>query len=100
MFLRTRGRVGLFLPGDADATVTGGQRWPDGRRRVDHMDGSGVYRTESGMIFRVSEDEDGHLSVGILEGSTWVDARIGVVGLRRSPTTVRLTAKQVLRLPA
>lgn len=60
----------------------------------------GVYRTESGMIFRVSEDADGHLSVGILEGSTWVDARIGVVGLRRSPTTVRLTPKQVLRLPA
>jgi hypothetical protein len=64
------------------------------------VEGSGVYRTESGMIFRVSEDPDGHLSVGILKGSTWVDARIGVVGLRRSPTTVRLTQKQILRLPA
>jgi hypothetical protein len=52
------------------------------------------------MIFRVSEDADGHLSVGILEGSRWVDARIGVVGLRRSPTTVRLTPKQIQRLPA
>jgi hypothetical protein len=70
------------------------------RRRVDRVEGSDVYRTESGMIFRVSEDPDGHLSVGILEGSRWVEARIGVVGLRRSPTTVRLTQKQILRLPA
>ena len=52
------------------------------------------------MIFRVSEDAEGHPKVGVLEGSAWVDARIGVVGLRRSPTTVRLTPKQVLRLPA
>jgi hypothetical protein len=64
------------------------------------VEGSGVYRTESGMIFRVSEDAEGHLTVGILKGATWVDGRIGVVGLRRSPTTVRLTPKQVLRLPA
>jgi hypothetical protein len=61
---------------------------------------TGVYRTESGMIFRVSEDAEGHLTVGILKDATWVEARIGVVGLRRSPTTVRLTAKQILRLPA
>ena len=67
---------------------------------MDRVEGWGVYRTESGMIFRVSEDDDGHLSVGILQGSRWVDGRIGVVGLRRSPTTVRLTPKQVLRLPA
>ena len=64
------------------------------------MEGSGVYRTESGMIFRVSEDAEGHLAVWILEEAAWVEARIGVVGLRRSPTTVRLTPKQILRLPA
>jgi hypothetical protein len=52
------------------------------------------------MIFRVSEDAEGHLSVWILEEAVWVEARIGVVGLRRSPTTVRLTPKQILRLPA
>ncbi len=63
------------------------------------MQESGVYRTESGMIFRVSEDPEGHLSVGILKDATWVEARIGVVGLRVAPTTVRLTPKQVLRLP-
>ncbi len=63
------------------------------------MQGSGVYRTESGMIFRVNEDLDGHLSVGILKDSAWVEARVGVAGLRVAPTTVRLTQKQVLRLP-
>ena len=63
------------------------------------MQGSGVYRTESGMIFRVNEDVDGHLSVGILKDSAWIDARVGVAGLRVAPTTVRLTPKQVLRLP-
>ena len=64
------------------------------------MEGSAVYRTESGMIFRVSEDADGHLSVGILEGSALGRRADRVVGLRRSPTTVRLTPKQIERLPA
>ena len=64
------------------------------------VEGSGVYRTESGMIFRVTEDPDGHLTVGILKDARWVDARVGVAGLRVAPTTVRLTPKQVLRLPA
>ncbi len=63
------------------------------------MQESGVYRTESGMIFRVSEDGEGHLSVGILQDATWVDGRVGIIGLRVAPTTVRLTSKQVLRLP-
>jgi hypothetical protein len=69
------------------------------RRRVMGVQGSGVYRTESGMIFRVSEDIEGHLSVGVLQDARWVDARVGIVGLRVAPTTVRLTPKQVLDLP-
>jgi hypothetical protein len=69
------------------------------RRRVKVVEGSGVYRTESGMIFRVSEDIDGHLSVGVLQDTRWVDARVGIVGLRVAPGTVRLTPKQVLSLP-
>ena len=63
------------------------------------MEASGVYRTESGMIFRVSEDLDGHLSVGVLEDSRWVEASVGIVGLRVAPGTRRLTPKQVLNLP-
>jgi hypothetical protein len=58
-----------------------------------------VYRTESGMIFRVSEGGDGHLAVQTLDETGWVQAGLGVIGLRVAPTTVRLTAKQVLRLP-
>jgi hypothetical protein len=60
---------------------------------------SNVYRTESGTIFRVTDDGDGHISVRVLKESGWQDASIGMVGLRVSPTTVRLTQKQVLRLP-
>ena len=63
------------------------------------VEGSGVYRTASGMIFRVSEDIDGHLSVGVLQDARWVEARVGIVGLRVAPGTRRLTAKQVLNLP-
>jgi hypothetical protein len=63
------------------------------------VDETGVYRTESGMIFRVIEDSEGHLSVGVLQEAIWVAARIGIVGLRVAPTTVRLTERQVLALP-
>lgn len=63
------------------------------------MKESNVYRTESGTIFRVTDDGDGHISVRVLKESGWQDASIGMVGLRVSPTTVRLTQKQVLRLP-
>jgi hypothetical protein len=51
------------------------------------------------MIFRVSEDLDGHLSVGVLEDARWVEARVGIVGLRVAPGTRRLTPKQILGLP-
>ena len=51
------------------------------------------------MIFRVSEDVEGHLRVGVLRDSDWVDGRIGIVGLRVAPTTVKLSPKQVLALP-
>ena len=69
------------------------------RRRVLAVEGSGVYRTASGMIFRVSEDLDGHLSVGVLQDTRWVEAGVGIVGLRVAPGTRRLTPKQVLNLP-
>ena len=63
------------------------------------MKGTNVYRTESGTIFRVTDDGDGRLSVRVLKDSGWQDASIGMLGLRVAPTTVRLTEKQVLRLP-
>jgi hypothetical protein len=61
--------------------------------------GTNVYRTESGTIFRVSDDGDGRLSVRVLKESGWQEASIGMLGLRVAPTTVQLTQKQILRLP-
>ena len=59
-----------------------------------------VYKTASGMIFRVSEGGEGHLAVETLKkGTGWIPAQLGVIGLRVAPTTVRLTARQVLALP-
>ena len=63
------------------------------------MKETNVYRTQDGTIFRVIEDGEGHISVGVLKEANWEDASIGMVGLRVAPTTRRLTDKQVLRLP-
>jgi hypothetical protein len=64
------------------------------------MSGTSVYRTGSGMIFRVSQDGQSYRAVETLMGSGWVKAQPGIVGLRVAPDTVRLTARQVLALPA
>ena len=63
------------------------------------MTETGVYRTELGTIFRISEENDGHLSVQLLKRTLWVPGPIGMVGLRLAPTTARLTARQVRALP-
>jgi len=60
-------------------------------------DRSDVYETESGMIFRVTQD-DGHLSVEVFEAGAWASGRIGMVGLRHKVGTKRLTQRQVDRL--
>ena len=59
----------------------------------------GVYRTESGTTFRVSQTPEGHLSVELLKGSLWEAGPIGMAGLRVAPTTKRLTKRQVDALP-
>ena len=59
-----------------------------------------VYRTASGMIFRVSQGGEGYLSVETLEKEGWTKAQPGIVGLRIHPTTRQLTAKQILALPS
>jgi len=58
-----------------------------------------VYRTELGKVFRISEHDDGGLSVELLELTNWVPGPIGMAGLRIARTTKRLTARQVLALP-
>jgi hypothetical protein len=59
-----------------------------------------VYRTASGMIFRVSQGGEGYLAVETLTNSEWIKAKPGIVGLRVAPDTIRLTAKQILALPS
>jgi len=63
------------------------------------MSETSVYRTESGTVFRVSQDKDGHLSVQVLKTTLWESAPIGMAGLRVSKTTTRLTERQVQALP-
>jgi hypothetical protein len=58
-----------------------------------------VYRTESGLILRVLHAEDGGLKVEMLKEGAWIAARIGMAGLRLSPTTRKLTERQVRALP-
>jgi hypothetical protein len=60
---------------------------------------TGVYRTESGTIFRVSKSDEGQLSVQILKQSVWESGPVGIAGLRIAPTTKRLTKHQVAALP-
>ena len=64
------------------------------------MPASGVYRTRLGLIFRVIESVDGGLKVEILQKDAWAPGRIGMVGLRLSPSTAKLGPAAVQRLPA
>jgi hypothetical protein len=58
-----------------------------------------VYRSEGGMIMRVIEADDGGLKVETLEDGEWIAGRIGMVGLRLSPSTTKLTARDIQKLP-
>ncbi|MGH2711048.1 MAG: hypothetical protein ACRDH9_07590 [Actinomycetota bacterium] len=58
-----------------------------------------VYRSERGLIMRVIEADDGGLKVETLEDGEWIAGRIGMVGLRLSPTTTKLTARDIQKLP-
>ena len=61
---------------------------------------AGVYKTDSGMVFRVAVTAERGLKVEVLRGDVWEAGRIGMVGLRLSPTTKMLTAKAIQALPA
>lgn len=63
------------------------------------MESQHVYRTERGLIWRVIEAEDGGLKVELLKGAEWVAGRIGMVGLRLSPSTTALTPEEIRALP-
>lgn len=64
-----------------------------------HTPAHPVYRTEGGIVLRVIEGEDGTLKVELLSDGAWVAGRIGMVGLRLSPSTTRLRADEARALP-
>ena len=63
------------------------------------MNGKIVYKTESGTIFRVLKEPEGHLEVELLEASSWQAAPVGMAGLRIARGTKRLTQRQIDALP-
>jgi hypothetical protein len=63
------------------------------------LNGKTVYRTESGTIFRVLKEREGHLEVELLEASSWRSAPIGMAGLRIARGTKQLTQRQIESLP-
>lgn len=60
---------------------------------------SGVYRGERGAIWRVIERDDGGIGVECLREGAWVPGPIGMVGLRLSPSTTRLSPADIRKLP-
>jgi hypothetical protein len=58
-----------------------------------------VYRTGPGMIFRVTETDEGGLKVDVLKDGAWIPGRIGMVGLRLASTTTALGANALRGLP-
>jgi hypothetical protein len=59
---------------------------------------AGVYR-QGRTIWRVIESDDGALKVEVLRDGDWIPGRIGMVGLRLSPSTTRLTEEAIRALP-
>ena len=60
----------------------------------------GVYRTESGLVFKLEREADGQIKVYTYEDGTWNPASPKLTGLRLNPTTKRLTARQGAALGA
>ncbi len=61
---------------------------------------SGVYRTEAGLIFRVTDTVEAGLKIEVLKNGIWVPGRIGMVGLRLAASTTELGEKAILDLPS
>jgi len=57
------------------------------------------FRTELGKTLRVDESDEGALSIDILKDGIWSEAPRGMIGLRLSPGSHRLTASEILALP-
>ncbi len=58
------------------------------------------FQTELGKTLRIDETDEGAISVDILKDGVWSEAPRGMIGLRISPGSRRLTAAEILALPA
>ncbi|HEU4356596.1 MAG TPA: hypothetical protein VFT27_13490 [Actinomycetota bacterium] len=59
-----------------------------------------VFRTAMGKTIRVDESDDGTLTVEMLRDGAWMRAPLGMIGLRLSPMSRRLSAREINSLPA
>jgi hypothetical protein len=57
------------------------------------------FLTKLGKTLRIEESDDGALTIDILKDGAWTTAPRGMIGLRLSPSTHRLTAREVRALP-
>ena len=49
------------------------------------MSETNIYKTEQGTIFRLKEDDEGRISVELLQTSLWVQGPIGMAGCVSPP---------------
>jgi hypothetical protein len=63
------------------------------------MQSSGIYKTDLGLTFRVTETTEGGLKVEILKDGAWVPGPVRMVGLRLSRSTTKLGRSATLALP-
>jgi len=63
------------------------------------VDPTGVFRSTKGKIWRVTANDEGALRVEVLQEGEWIPGRIGMVGLRLSESTTRLSDEAVAKLP-
>ena len=63
------------------------------------MRSSGVYRTDQGLVFRVSETVEGGLKVEVLSEGVWIPGPVAMVGLRLSRSTKKLGPAAIQELP-
>jgi hypothetical protein len=63
------------------------------------VDPTGVFRSTEGKIWRVTTNDEGALRVEVLAEGEWTPGRVGMVGLRLSESTTRLSEEAIAELP-
>ena len=64
------------------------------------MGSLGVYRTDRGTIFRITDTIELGPKVEVLRGDVWLPGPVAMFGLRLEASTSKLSAAAVGKLPA